>query len=156
MNSGLQILLAEDQENDVTLLKQAFLKAAVRCTLLSVPDGAEALAYLWGDGSYRNREVFPFPQLMLLDVHLPRLDGFEVLQTLRSDTTLKPLIVYLFSSSSRDSDIERGYRLGANSYVVKPGTMDGLVAFARALQDWHRFVSESLYQAPTPRGTPNL
>jgi CheY-like chemotaxis protein len=154
MDSGLQILLAEDQENDVTLLRQAFVRAAVKCTMQSVPDGAEALAYLDGEGSYGDRAVFPFPQLMLLDVNLPRVDGFEVLQKLRGNETLRPLIVHLFSSSTRKSDIDRAYRLGANSYVVKPGSMDGLVAFARALQDWHRFVRE-VRQTPEDEGFSN-
>lgn len=155
MNHELQILLAEDHENDVTLLRQAFVRAAVKCTMRSVPDGAEALAYLGGSGSYSDRTTFPFPQLLLLDVNLPRLDGFEVLQRLRSDESLKPLIVHLFTSSSRSSDIERAYRLGANSYVVKPGSMDGLVAFARALQEWHRFVSEAKL-GPSPETFPKL
>ncbi|MBL9169466.1 MAG: response regulator [Verrucomicrobiales bacterium] len=154
MNSELQILLAEDQENDVTLLRQAFIRAAVKCTMQSVPDGAEALAYLGGSGSYSDRSTFPFPQLVLLDVNLPRLDGFEVLQRLRSNESLRPLIVHLFTSSTRSSDIERAYRLGANSYVVKPGSMDGLVAFARALQDWHRFVREAR-RVPGDQGSLN-
>jgi DNA-binding response OmpR family regulator len=91
---------------------------------------------------------------MLLDVNLPRVDGFEVLQKLRGNETLRPLIVHLFSSSTRKSDIDRAYRLGANSYVVKPGSMDGLVAFARALQDWHRFVRE-VRQTPEDEGFSN-
>lgn len=142
-NSPLQILLVEDQENDVALLRHAFVRASVNCVLVAVPDGAEALAYLWGRGPYGNRNDFPFPQLMLLDVNLPRLNGFEVLQTLRGDTTLRSLIVHLFTSSNRCSDVERGYQLGANSYVVKPGSMDGLVAFAKALKNWHGFVRQT-------------
>lgn len=148
MHPPLNILLVEDHEDDALLLRQAFSKAEVKSRLHVVTDGAEAIAYLSGEGVYSDRVMFPFPSMLLLDVNLPRRNGFEVLEWLRQQPSCRGLMVHLLTSSSRDVDVERAYQLGANNYVIKPSRMDELIAFARALHDWHRFVR----LAPSPVG----
>jgi CheY-like chemotaxis protein len=140
MKSHLDILLAEDNEDDVLLLRQAFRKAGAASHLHVVPDGAEALAYLKGEGPHGDRSEFPFPDLMLLDLNMPRVNGFEVLEWVRQDAECGRLVVHILTSSSRDADVRRAYDLHANTFVLKPSRVDELVAFVTALHDWHRFV----------------
>jgi len=114
------ILLAEDREDDVVLVKEGFSRADIRNPLYVVHDGDEAVAYLQGDGQFSNRDRFPFPDLVLLDLQMPRRDGFEVLEWIRSHPDYKPLRAVVLTSSSDIRDINRAYRLGANSFMVKP------------------------------------
>jgi len=134
------ILLAEDNQDDVLLVREAFRKAGVSSRLHVVTDGAEAVAYLKGEGAYGDRLGFPFPDLLLLDLNMPRMNGFEVLEWLRQQPSLCRLIVHVLTASSRDADVDRVYELHANSYVIKPSRVDELVAFVAALHVWHRFV----------------
>ena len=152
------ILVAEDNPDDFFLLKQAARKATVTSSLHAVCDGYEALAYLNGDGPYSDRIAYPWPDLLLLDLNMPRVNGFEVLEWLRKQPSRGRLIVYVLTSSCRIEDVRRAYDLGANSYVMKPARLDDLIAFVTALHTWHRFVclpSQSLNQdgnlATTPR-----
>jgi len=139
MDPSLNILVAEDNADDVFLLQQAFRKAGVGSRLQVVGDGAEALAYLKGEGAFRDRGNYPFPQVVLLDLNMPRLNGFEVLEALRNDGQYRGLIIHVLSASARDADVLRVYELGANSYVVKPSRLDVLVDWVRALHQWHQF-----------------
>jgi CheY-like chemotaxis protein len=136
----LKILIAEDNPDDLFLVRQAFNKAEVTGHIQVVVDGAEALAYLNGEGAYADRDQYPFPDVLLLDLNMPGIDGFEVLERLRQDPLRARLIIHVLTTSSRERDIQRVYSLGANSYVLKPSRMDELVAFAAALREWHRFV----------------
>lgn len=137
----LNILVAEDYEDDVFLLRQAFNKAGVTSALHVVPDGAEAWAYLRGEGRYANRQTYPFPDLLLLDLNMPRMNGFEVLERVRKDAVCGRLIVHVLTASVRSEDVERVYALRANGYLVKPSRVDELVVLARALHEWHQFIS---------------
>src|SRR5438094_5167808 len=121
------ILLAEDDPNDVLLLERAFQKAGLRNSLKIVPDGEEAIEYLSGRGPYADREQYPLPFLLLLDLKMPGTDGFEVLQWLRAEAELKRLLVVVLTSSNLQSDVDRAYELGANSYLVKPVGFDEMV-----------------------------
>ena len=121
------ILLAEDDPNDVLLLERAFQKAGLRNSLKIVPDGEQAIDYLSGRGIYADREQYPLPFLILLDLKMPGTDGFEVLQWLRADPELKRLLVVVLTSSNLQSDVDRAYELGANSYLVKPVGFDEMV-----------------------------
>jgi CheY-like chemotaxis protein len=143
----LNILIAEDNPDDVFLLQEAFRKAGLSQRLEEVCDGVEAMAYLKGDGSYADRIRHPFPDVLLLDLNMPRMNGFEVLEWLRQDEQCKRLVVHVLTSSSRDADVQHAYDLGANSYILKPGRMDDLVTLAIALKQWHQF----LFLPPKPR-----
>jgi CheY-like chemotaxis protein len=114
------ILLAEDDANDVLLIQRAFQKAGFQNSLQVVCDGEKAIEYLSGAGDYSDRKRFPLPFLLLLDLKMPGTGGFEVLQWVRADRGLKRLLVIVLTSSNLQSDVDRAYDLGANSYLVKP------------------------------------
>ena len=141
MSFGLNILLAEDSPDEVFLLQLAFKKAEVASQLNTVPDGLEALAYLKGEGAYADRDTHPSPDVLLLDLNMPRMNGFEVLKWVRQDEQYGQLIVHVLSASCREADVQLAYALGANSYVVKPSRLDELVAFVTALHQWHRITA---------------
>lgn len=130
------ILLVEDEENDIFFMKRAMKKEGVTEPLQVARDGREAVRYLEGTGSYSDRVRFPLPTLVLLDLKLPHLRGFEVLRWIRSQPELRTTIVIIFTSSKLQSDINEAYRLGANAYLVKPPTPDGLCETARAFRDF--------------------
>jgi CheY-like chemotaxis protein len=136
----LKILTAEDNPDDVVLLEHALKKARLNSRLIAVSDGVEALSYLKGEGAFADRRDYPFPDMLLLDLNMPRMNGFEVLQWVRADKMWGRLMVHVLTASSRQSDVERAYDLHANSYTVKPIRLDELVAFFVALHDWYRFV----------------
>jgi len=121
------VLLVDDREDDVVLSQQAFARATVPNQLLSVRDGAEAIAYLQGDGQYANREEFPLPDLLLLDINMPKVDGFGVLKWVRSNPTLSNLRVVMLTTSDQMNDIDKAYAMGVNSYVVKPVRFNSFV-----------------------------
>jgi len=100
--------------------------------------GNEAVAYLRGDGPHADRARFPFPALVLLDLNMPGMNGFEVLAWIREQPALKQLPVHILSASSRVNDRERALQLGADSYLVKPTNLDGLMRLAHAISTWLR------------------
>jgi CheY-like chemotaxis protein len=118
------ILLVEDEKNDVFLMEGAFEKASVPVRVQVARDGREALRYLRGEGEYADRKQYPWPCLMLLDLNLPYVHGLEVLKQVREEPRLRKLIVVVLTSSTADSDIERAYDLGANSYLSKPNSLE--------------------------------
>ena len=124
-------LLADDDENDTYFIERALKEAQVANPLRRVRDGEEAIAYLKGEGGYGDREKFPLPHLMLLDLKMPRKNGFEVLEWVRGQPGLKRLPVIILTSSKEDSDINHAYDLGANTYLVKPSKPEGLRTWRR-------------------------
>ncbi len=114
------ILLAEDNPDDVKLTMRALKKANVLNDVVVAQDGAEALDYLFGTGKYAGRDVNQLPQVVLLDLKMPKVDGLEVLQRIRADERTKLLPVVVLTTSSEDKDRIGSYQLGANSYVRKP------------------------------------
>jgi CheY-like chemotaxis protein len=120
------ILHVEDDPNDILLVSRAIRKTNAALVVRSVSDGDQALAYLSGSDSFADREENPLPDLILLDLKMPRKSGFEVLGWIRGQTHLKRLVVVVFTSSKHDHDINRAYDLGANSYLVKPVGFDAL------------------------------
>jgi len=127
------ILLVEDDPNDVLLIQRASSKARLAYPIQIVEDGEVAVAYLAGRGQYADRERYPLPALMLLDLKLPRKSGHEVLSWLRQQPGLKRLPVVVLTSSQEPSDVNRAYDLGANSYLVKPVTFDALQEMVRTI-----------------------
>ena len=130
------VLLVDDSDNDGRLMRIIFERAGFTQPLCCVGDGVEAIDYLRGDGIYADRAKFPLPTVMLLDLNMPRKDGFEVLGWIRLQPELKRLRVYILSSSSRPEDIRRCYDLGANAYLIKPSNLDGLTELAKTLGAW--------------------
>jgi CheY-like chemotaxis protein len=114
------ILLAEDSEDDVLILRKALARVGLECPLQVVRDGEEAIAYLRGVGRFANRSEYPLPDLFLLDLKMPRRDGFEVLQWLRQQPSLAPLRTIVLTTSQDICDVDRAYALGANSFLTKP------------------------------------
>src|ERR1044071_4544389 len=138
MNDGAMptILLAEDREDDILLLQRAFKEGGVRYPLNIVRDGEEAISYLSGLGRYSNRERYPLPVLLLLDLSLPGTDGFEVLRWIRSRPDLKDLPVVVLTQSDRIRDVNQAYRLGASSFIVKTEDFQDAVAFAQSMSEY--------------------
>jgi CheY-like chemotaxis protein len=114
------ILQVEDEENDVLFLEIAARKAAIRNPLRLARNAAEAIDYLNGVGRFSDREQFPLPCLLMLDLNMPGTSGFEVLKYVREHEEFRCIVVLVFTSSGREDDVETAYRLGANSYIVKP------------------------------------
>lgn len=139
MNVTGVILLVDDSENDLYLFRIASEKAGLRNHLQELHDGEEAVAYLKGIPPYDDRGRFPLPMLMLLDLKMPRKNGFEVLSWLRQTTGLRRLPVFILSASRRREDLEQAFDLGANAFLVKPSTIDELTGMIRCLADWLRY-----------------
>lgn len=119
-------LLLEDDPNDVFFVEHAFKTAPKNIHLRHVRDGVEAIEYLEGKGKYADRHKFPIPHVILLDLKMPRLNGFDFLEWLRNKApnNLRPTPAIVMSSSSMESDILRCYQLGANCYLIKPVDWD--------------------------------
>jgi CheY-like chemotaxis protein len=131
------ILLIEDSEDDVVLIRRAFDKALLRNPVQVVRDGEAALMYLRGEGKFRNRAEYPLPSIVLLDLKLPGMDGFEVLSWIRQQDGIRGLPVIVLTSSNRIPDVNRAYRLGANSFFVKEIDFNSSVDFAKVMgQYW--------------------
>lgn len=120
MANSSTILLVEDNADDEVLTLRALRKNNIRNEVVVARDGAEALDYLFGTGAYKQRDTIPLPQVVLLDLKLPKIDGLEVLERIRANKRTKLLPIVILTSSNEEQDRLRGYDLGANSYVRKP------------------------------------
>jgi CheY-like chemotaxis protein len=127
------VLLVEDDANDVMLTARAFEQAGFVNPLQVVPDGEAAIAYLSGEGRYADRQRYPLPILLLLDLNLPRVSGFEVLAWLRAVPDIRRLPVIVLTSSEQSPDINRAYDQGANSYLVKPVGFERLLGLVKTV-----------------------
>jgi len=128
------ILLVEDNPDDQLLTKIAFEKAHLGNELIVVGDGVAALDYLWARGEYVNRDPEKLPALILLDLNMPKLSGFEVLEKIRHEPSTAALPVVVLTSSAQDEDVLRSYRNGANSYIRKPVELDAFIKAVAQLQ----------------------
>jgi CheY-like chemotaxis protein len=128
------LLYAEDEENDVLLLELGLRKAQLDVELKTVSDGQEALDYLSGSAPYADRQQYPLPDLLLLDLNMPRLSGMQVLAWLRQQPQFTSLPVVIYTSSDHPSDMDKAKQLGATDYVLKPAFVDKI---AEALQRLH-------------------
>jgi two-component system response regulator len=140
------LLLVEDNPDDEALTVRAFKKANVRNRIVVARDGVEALDYLLGSGAHTGRDAGVTPQVVLLDIKLPKIDGLEVLRRIRADARTKLLPVVILTSSSEERDMIEGYRLGANGYVRKPVDFNH---FAEAVR--HLGLYWVLVNQPPPR-----
>jgi CheY-like chemotaxis protein len=141
--ASIHILHIEDDPNDALLFQHACQKAGVNFRLQSIHDGDEAIAYLRCAEGSPDRIANPLPQLILLDLKMPRLSGFDVLAWLRGGNNFKKLPVIVLTSSNHEADIKRAYDLGANSYLVKPVGFDALVEVAKTIQSYWTTLNET-------------
>lgn len=132
MNKIIEILLVEDNKNDAELALRSLKKNNVSNNIVWVKDGAEAVNFLFGKGDYADRNVNNKPKIILLDLKLPKMDGIEVLQKIRSNDLTRKLPVVMLTSSKEEKDIVKSYDLGVNSYIVKPLDFND---FAKAIGD---------------------
>src|SRR6185437_1480279 len=139
--NGANILVVDDREEDVFFLRRAFEGVGLHHRLTHVTDGDEAIKYLSRQAPYDNNALHPVPDVVVLDLKMPRRDGFEVLQWLREQKTLKPAPVVVLTSSDRDEDKKRAKDLGAGSYYTKPVDFTKLVGVAKDIN--RRWLSQS-------------
>ncbi len=130
------ILLAEDNDDDVKLLEMAFQKAGYDNPIIRVADGEQALRYLNGQPPYEDRSLYPFPALLLLDLEMPRMNGWELLARLRTSTQWRHLPIAVLTVLTYSSDVQRAYRLGADTFLTKPREMRELVAAVHQLAEY--------------------
>lgn len=129
-------MLADDDENEAFLTTRAFEQAGVANRLLVVSSGQAAIEYLAGKGHFANREAHPLPCLLLLDQKLQDRSGLEVLEWVRSQSTVCTLPVLVLSASDSDGDVQAAYLVGANGYLVKPTKFDDMLAMARSIKEY--------------------
>ena len=142
---AIEVLLVEDDPGDVLLIQEAFADNKVRNRLHSVSDGVDALRFLRREGEYADA---PRPDLILLDLNLPRMDGREVLQALKGDETLRRIPVVVLTTSKLEEDVLRSYQLHANAYVTKPVDFDRFIEVVRQIDEF--FVT--VVKLPPSRG----
>lgn len=128
------ILLVEDNSDDVFFMRRAFKAADIGNPLQVVSDGSQAIQYFRGLGKFADRETYPLPVLVLLDLKMPIRDGHEVLEWMRLRKQFRTAVVIVLTTSQEMSDVTRAYRLGANSYLVKPSSPPELVEQVRAIK----------------------
>ena len=131
--SPIEVLLVEDSPGDVRLTREAFKDAKVHISLHVASDGAEAMAFLGREGSYVNA---PRPDLILLDLNLPKKDGREVLEEIKESASLKTIPVVILTTSASEEDILRSYRLHANCYITKPVDLAGFLKVVKSIDNF--------------------
>lgn len=131
--NGSSVLLVEDDSNDVLFIRRAFLRANPTIEIQIVKDGDAAVDYLSGTGEFSDRDRYPLPGLILLDLKLPRRSGIEVLQWIRQKEAIKRIPVVILTSSRERLDVDLSYDLGVNSYLVKPVSFDDLSTMVESL-----------------------
>ncbi len=137
----LIILMADDDEDDRLLTHEALMESRVLNELHFAEDGVQLMGYLRGEGVYADREKYPLPGLILLDLNMPKMDGREALAEMKKDPVLKRIPVVILTTSKAEEDMLKGYDLGAASYITKPVTFDVLVELMRTLgKYWVEFV----------------
>lgn len=147
MNRNFPILLAEDDENDTFFIGRALQQAGFNNPLHVSNCGVDAIRYLKAEGPYTDRQAFPFPCLLITDLKMPEMNGFELLEWLRDQTVCRTIPTLVLSSSNEQSDVTRAYELGANTYLMKPATTDELTRMLRLVLDYW----EQAQCAPRPQ-----
>ena len=143
MSDEAVVLLVEDNEDDVALVRRAFHKGKVINPLQVVRTGEAALDYLAGNGLYADRVEYPLPELVLLDLKLPGMNGFQVLRWVRQQPGLKALRVVVLTASEALADATHAYQLGANSFLLKPVDFQEFVNITNAIQGYWLWTSKS-------------
>ena len=135
----LVILLVEDDDHDIFFVKQATRASSAGHTVHAVHDGGEAIHYLKGEGAFRDRYQFPAPNVILTDIQMPGMNGFEFLKWLRAHPQYSIIPAMVYSSSCLEEDVREAYRLGANAYIAKPDVLKEMVEMLRLIYEfWSR------------------
>ena len=142
------VLLVEDDSNDRIFVERAFKKAGVPVQFQTVPSGEDAVSYLTAQGAFADRSRFPLPALMLLDLKLTGMSGFETLEWARSRKESKSLPIAILTSSREGSDVKRAYDAGATTYFVKPADSDDLHALVKTVADYWFVFAKLHFGAP--------
>lgn len=132
-NNVVDILLVEDNPNDIELTLRALKKNNLANSIHVVTDGEEALEYFFATGKYIDRDIKSIPKLVILDLKLPKVDGLEILRRVKTDERTKAIPVVVLTSSKEESDVIAGYKLGANSFIVKPVDFDKFMTTIKEL-----------------------
>lgn len=146
------ILHVEDNDDDFFFVQVAAKTVGLNHNIQRAHDGQEAIDYLSGTGKFSNREEFPFPALVLLDMKMPRVEGMEVLRWIRSDSRLRSVIVIVLSSSPVTDDVDTAYNLGANSFLVKPSGIQEFEHIVRLINDYWLDINEVPSVSQNPHG----
>ncbi len=136
MTRPATILLVEDQRLDIELTLDAFREARLANSIRVATTGEEALDYMFGNGEFSDRKSHPLPDLILLDLKMPGIDGFEVLKQLKGTEKLKRIPVIILTSSKEEGDRVASYDLGANSYLIKPVSFDGFLHTVKEIGEY--------------------
>jgi len=135
-NCKTVLLLAEDDDNDVLLFTRAIKNTGLTCEIKSVSDGQQAIDYLERNPPFADKQTFPFPRFLILDLKMPRKTGFEVLEWLQEHPECRIIPTIVFSSSKIADDVTRAYQLGANSYFTKPNDYEELKSIFQILLNY--------------------
>ena len=136
MKEPINILLVEDNPLDVEMIQETFKLIESKNRLFLTKDGEEALDFIYHRGKYQDTSLAPVPDLILLDIRMPKVDGLEVLKVIKSDENLKKIPVLVLTISERDTDIRKAYEYGANSYIVKPIEFSGFANILTKVEEY--------------------
>jgi CheY-like chemotaxis protein len=136
MEKHAQILLVEDNKMDIALTLDAFREARLANKIHVAHNGEEALEYLFAEGNYSDRKIYPLPNIILLDLKMPGIDGLEVLKIVKNTPDIKRIPIIILTSSKEEGDRAMSYDLGANSYLVKPISFDGFLEVVKKVTDY--------------------
>jgi CheY-like chemotaxis protein len=145
------ILLVDDSEEDILVIRRAFEKAFIPNPLYAVKSGDEAISYFEGRGKFSNRDEYPLPELLLLDLKMPGIDGFEVLSWIRGQAGLSLLRVVVLTGSDHIRDVNQAYQMGANSFMVKPSDFENFVELGKSIQTYWLRQSKAPETSRQPR-----
>lgn len=141
-NTPLNILLVEDNEADVKIALRAFQNAKIKNTVFVAHDGQDCLDFVRHEGAYQDKDKFPRPDMILLDINMPKVDGFGVLKVLKNDSQYAPIPIIIFSASKTQIDVVESYANGANSFIQKPVAYEDFVrlvdCFNAYWHDWNK------------------
>jgi len=141
-NKPMNILLAEDNPADAKIALRAFGKSKLKNEIYIVNDGQDALDFVYHEGKYKDKEKFPTPDLILLDIKMPKMDGFQVLETLKRNLEYSFIPVIILTSSKNEEDIARSYRNGAASYIPKPVDYEEFVKIVDSFNYYWRVINK--------------
>lgn len=143
MNQQTDIILVEDNDSDAEFTIRALRQTGVVNGILHFPDGEEALDYIFCAGDYAKRNIREMPKLVILDMKMPKLNGLDIVKKIKTDERTRKMPVVLLTSSKEENDVAEGYKLGVNSYVVKPVIFDDLIKVVAAIGTYWMSVNQS-------------